>query len=99
MGKPITNDLTWSVSRARLFRSCQRAYYYAYYGAWGGWSNDAPVAAQLLYRLKQIKTFALWGGSIVHEVIRDALTRCAMQQKPVVLEELQAQARTMLRKG
>ena len=99
MGKPITNDLTWSVSRARLFRSCQRAYYYAYYGAWGGWSTDAPTEAQLLYRLKQMKTFALWGGSIVHEVIRDALTRCAMEQKPVVLEDLQMQARAMLRKG
>ena len=99
MGKPITNDLTWSVSRARLFRSCQRAYYYAYYGAWGGWSADAPVTARLLYRLKQIQSFPLWGGAIVHEVIRDALTRRAMQQKPVVLEELQTQARAMLRKG
>ena len=99
MGKPITNDLTWSVSRARLFRSCQKAYYYAYYGAWGGWSLEAPAAAQLLYRLKQIKSFPLWGGSIVHEVIREALAQFGMQRRPIDVNELQNAARALLRKG
>ncbi|MBP5300414.1 MAG: PD-(D/E)XK nuclease family protein [Victivallales bacterium] len=99
MARQITNDLTWSVSRARLFRSCQRAYYYAYYGAWGGWSAEAPERAQLLYRLKQMVTFPLWGGKIVHDVIRDALTNRMMANKPFTVNDLQQAARARLRAG
>ena len=99
MGKPITNDLTWSVSRARLFRSCQKAYYYAYYGAWGGWSVEAPERTRLLYCLKQVQSFPLWGGGIVHEVIRDALTQFAMRRRPIDVNDLQNAARALLRRG
>jgi len=70
----LTNDLTWSVSRANLFSTCPRAYYYSYYGSWEGWSFNAPAKTRELYMLKQIKTLILWAGSIVHDTIKQALT-------------------------
>ncbi len=98
MGK-ITNDFSWSASRDKTFRQCERAYYYQYYGAWGGWENDAPERTRKLYVLKNIKTLPMWGGSIVHEVIAEALNRYARGGKGIKVGELQARARQKLRQG
>lgn len=99
MSRQLTNDLTWSVSRARLFRSCQRAYYYQYYGAWGGWDANAPERARHLYALKQMTSFPLWAGSIVHEVVRDALMHCRSTHFMPTTGELQENARRRLNQG
>ena len=77
MGKAITNDLSWSVSRAALFQTCQRAYYFHYYGSWGGWDKRATDICRTLYMLKQMKTLAMWAGTIVHDTIRETLTSYA----------------------
>ena len=63
MGKIITNDLSWSVSRAALFQTCQRAYYFHYYGSWGGWDKNASDLCRTLYMLKQMKTLAMWAST------------------------------------
>lgn len=99
MAKELTNDLTWSVSRSRLFRTCQRAYYYQYYGAWGGWALDAPSQARLLYILKQMNSFPLWGGSIVHDVIRDCLKEFQATRVLPEVSALQEKARAKLNLG
>lgn len=95
----LTNDFTWSVSRDKLFRSCRRAYYHQYYGAWGGWESDAPAAVRQLYILKNLKTLPMWAGSIVHETIAEALRRYAHKSAPIRAGELQARARSKLRAG
>ena len=69
----ISNELTWSASRASTFQSCQRRYYYNYYGSWGGWDKKADEKTKLLYILKNVKPMILWAGSIVHETIKDSL--------------------------
>ncbi len=97
--KPLANDLTWSVSRNRLFRACPRAYYYQYYGAWGGWASDAPGQARLLYTLKQMTSFPLWGGSVVHQVIQEALRQMRESRLPPTLDQLQKRARALLNAG
>lgn len=97
--KPLANDLTWSVSRNRLFRACPRAYYYQYYGAWGGWASDAPGQARLLYALKQMTSFPLWGGSVVHQVIQEALRQMRESRLPPTLDQLQQRARALLNTG
>jgi hypothetical protein len=51
---------------ARPFRSA-RAYYWQYYGSWKGWEADAPVEAQLAYRLKKITNLHLFVGTVVHD--------------------------------
>ena len=98
MGKLI-NEFTWSVSRHGLFAECRRAYYYNYYGSWGGWESDAPPATRQLYLLKNLKTMEMWAGSLVHEVIADALGRYARTGHAIAAGELQAQARQKLRAG
>ncbi len=95
----ITNDLTWSISRAGLFQSCQRAYYYRYYGYWGGWKFDADEKAKLLYVLRNVKPMILWAGTIVHETIKDALTRYAATGEVPTLPALQQHATELLRAG
>ena len=95
----LSNDFSWSVSRDQLFRTCPRAYYYNYYGSWGGWAADAPERTRRLYLLKNIKSLAMWGGSLVHEVVAEALNRYARTGHPITVGELQASARTRLRSG
>lgn len=95
----LTNQLTWSVSRDRLFRSCRRAYYYHYYGAWGGWESDASPQTRQLYILKNMTTLEMWAGSIVHDVIAEALRRYARTNNAIRTGELQARAREKLRNG
>lgn len=99
MARRLVNELTWSVSRDKLFRTCKRAYYFNYYGAWGGWDRNAPSRTRKLYTLKQIKNLPMWAGEIVHDVIAEALRGYAMQKKPISTGELQARARQKLRNG
>ena len=98
MGQLI-NEFTWSASRHKLFEDCRRAYYYCYYGAWGGWDEGAPARTRRLYRLKNVKTMDMWAGSLVHETIAEALRRFSMKGAPITAGELQANARTKLRAG
>ncbi|MBN2451928.1 MAG: PD-(D/E)XK nuclease family protein [Lentisphaeria bacterium] len=95
----LANEFSWSVSRDHVFRECRRAYYYTYYGAWGGWEAEAPERTRLLYRLKNIKSLAMWAGSVVHDTIAEALNRYTRTGQPPTAGELQARARTRLRSG
>lgn len=95
----LSNDFSWSVSRAALFEQCRRAYYYNYYGSWGGWDPEAPERTRLLYLLKNIKTLPMWAGGVVHETIGEALDRFARTGQAITPGELQARARTRLRSG
>lgn len=62
------NNFSWSFSRHRLFHDCRRAYWYNYYGSWGGWDADAPDEARLAYRLKQSVNMPMWLGDLVHRM-------------------------------
>jgi hypothetical protein len=99
MARKLVNELTWSVSRDSLFSTCQRAYYYNYYGSWGGWERGCDPATRKLYILKNITSLPMWAGSIVHDVIAEALRRHARNQSGVRAGELQARARQKLRGG
>jgi hypothetical protein len=95
----LVNELSWSVSRDQLFHDCRRAYYYQYYGAWGGWERDAPPAVRRLYILKNLTNLPMWAGSIVHQIVAEALNRFAQKQAPIRAGELQARAQQKLRAG
>ena len=69
----LENTFSWSASRDRMFRECPRQYYYSYYGAWGGWSDQAPPMARKLYYLKNLTTLPLWVGSKVHDTVEGLL--------------------------
>ena len=57
------------MSRASKFETCPRAYWYHYYGAWGGWKRGAPAAVREAYLLKKLSPRAAWAGSAVHDLL------------------------------
>lgn len=71
----LKNELTWSRSRDGMFQSCRRRYWFNYYGSWGGWERGADERTRLLYRLKKLKTRAMWAGTVVHDTLEQALVR------------------------
>jgi len=99
MARKLENVFTWSVSRSQQFRSCQRAYYYSYYGAWGGWEADAPERTRLLYILKNMKPMILWAGSTVHDTIKALFESYRTNGQWPELEQVKNYARKILRQG
>ena len=60
--------LDWSFSSDRLFRRCQRAYYFREIAAW---HNGRDPLRREAFILKQLKTLDLWRGSVVHTAIQN----------------------------
>jgi hypothetical protein len=71
--KPLLNEFSWSKSRHEKLSECLRAYYFHYYGSWGGWDRAAPEPVRQLYVLKKLTNRFAWAGTVVHDSIRDAL--------------------------
>ncbi len=71
--RPLERRFSWSVSRDRLFRACPRAYWYQYYGSWGGWEPGASPEVRELYVLKQLSTRRQWVGAAVHATLEQVL--------------------------
>lgn len=65
----LRREFSWSYSRYALFEYCQRAYYFYYYGSWGGWSVASDDEAQKLYRFKKMTSIHSW----VEEIFRKEL--------------------------
>ena len=66
---PLANEFSWSHSRHEVFQACLKKYYFAYYGAWGGWGESAPARVRELYLLKRLHTRQQWAGHHVHQAI------------------------------
>jgi hypothetical protein len=71
----LQNEFSWSKSRHEKFRECRRAYYYAYYGSWGGWEAAAGSPVRELYVLKKLSSRWQWAGSVVHGALKQMLGR------------------------
>ena len=70
----LQNEFSWSKSRHEKFAECRRLYYFTYYGAWGGWKDEAPALTRELYLLKKLSNRFQWAGNVVHDTIRECLT-------------------------
>jgi len=75
----LQNEFSWSKSRHEKFKECRRAYFYTYYGSWGGWEAPAGSPVRELYVLKKLSTRWQWAGSVVHEAIRQLLERARLR--------------------
>lgn len=71
----LENRLTWSKSRAEVFSWCLRKYWWTYYGAWGGWTYDAPKEKRDAYVLKNLHNRWTWVGDAVHRAIQRVFER------------------------
>ncbi len=71
----LENKFSWSNSRAATFDRCPRAYWWQYYGSWGGWERSARGENRDAYVLKNLTTRWAWVGNAVHEAIESTLKR------------------------
>jgi hypothetical protein len=93
----LQNEFSWSKSRHEKFEDCRRAYFFAYYGSWGGWEAPAGSPVRELYVLKKLSSRWQWAGSLVHDALKRALARAkgTGELPPLerVLEQTRAKAR------
>ena len=99
VGRVFANKFSWSNSRAKLFSTCLRAYWWRYYGHWGGWSYSATPECRIAYRLGKMDSLPSWAGSIVHDTIQESIEALRDQGTPIEYERLHQRARGMLRTG
>ncbi len=94
----LQNEFTWSKSRHEKFSECRRAYFFTYYGSWGGWEAPAGSTVRELYVLKKLSSRWQWAGSIVHGALKQVLSRAKVTGELLplekVLERTRARART-----
>ena len=83
----LLNELVWSHSRAGAFAGCLRAYWFAYYGSWGGWKAEAPAEVRDAWVQKKLTSRAMWIGTVVHGVAEHALREQREGRGPVPLED------------
>ncbi len=69
----LQNEFSWSKSRHEKLAECPRAYFYAYYGSWGGWEAAHGTNVRELYVLKKLSTRWQWAGSVVHGALKNML--------------------------
>lgn len=95
--RELQNEFSWSKSRHEKFTECPRAYWFHYYGSWGGWDAAAPPATRELYVLKNLSSRWQWAGSAVHEALRHLLERARVTGQHKPLETLLAETRQRTR--
>lgn len=95
----LANEFSWSKSRHDKFQDCRRAYFYAYYGSWGGWEAPRGSTTRELYVLKKLSSRWQWAGQVVHEAIRQMLNRARWTGETRPLEEVLRQTRERARSG
>ncbi len=86
------------MSRAEKFRTCPRAYFFHYYGSWGGWERGAPDRVRQLWRLKKLTSRKAWAGSSVHDTIAWALEEASIRGSMPHLETAIGRMQKTMRK-
>jgi len=89
----LQNEFSWSKSRAEKFDDCRRAYFFTYYGSWGGWEAPAGSPTRELYVLKKLSSRWQWAGSLVHDALKKALLRAKATGELPPVEKLLEQTR------
>ena len=68
---PLVCELSWSVSRARELRRCQREAWFARYGTWGWWQERPRGERWRLMVLKNLTSLPAFTGDCLHRAIAD----------------------------
>lgn len=88
----ISNQFSWSKTRAQSLQECKRQYYYQYYAYWDGWLSTAPDLARRLYRLRSLDCQPTWQGRVIHEALQGALKQLHALQAPPSFSEVVSHA-------
>lgn len=89
----------WSASRIKTLRECARKYWYNYFCAWEGWLAYAEKEKKDAYLLKNLTNFPMYVGTIVHNIIEDAIKQFKSKNKWPTMEESKTKAIQLLRQG
>lgn len=73
------NPFVWSLERHDMFQTCPRQYYFAFYGAWGGWNEQAPAQARQLYILKRLHPRQQWAAQHIGQALADLIQHARQQ--------------------
>jgi CRISPR/Cas system-associated exonuclease Cas4 (RecB family) len=92
-------QFAWSESRVKTLRECARKYYINYFLSWEGWIGNASQEKKQAYRLKNLTTFPMFVGTVVHTVIEDAIKEFRRTDKWPSLSDSQEEVVRLLRKG
>jgi len=84
----LKNEFSWSKTRDEVFRTCPRQYWFAYYGYWNGWLEEASERTRQIYILKNLKNRHLWAGEKVHECIQRSLNNIRRGIKVLPVDEV-----------
>ena len=82
------NEFSWSKTRDEVFKTCPRQYWFAYYGDWDGWFENAPERTRQIYVLKNLKNRQMWAGEKVHECIQRSLNNIRRGIKVLSIDEI-----------
>jgi len=82
------NEFSWSKTRDEVFKTCPRQYWFAYYGYWDGWFENAPERTRQIYVLKNLKNRHMWAGEKVHECIQRSLNNVRRGIKVLSIDEI-----------
>jgi hypothetical protein len=93
----LTNDFSWSKSRHEKFQECRRAYWFTYYGSWGGWEAAHGTPTRELYVLKKLSSRWQWAGSLVHDALKRTLSRARGSGQLPLLDKVLEQTRQKAR--
>jgi hypothetical protein len=93
----LQNEFSWSKSRHEKFAECRRAYFYAYYGSWGGWEAEPGSTVRELYVLKKLSSRWQWAGSVVHTSLKNLLSAARVTGTFWPLEKLLERTRARAR--
>ena len=93
----LQNEFSWSKSRHERFAECRRAYWFTYYGSWGGWEAPAGSRERELYVLKKLSSRWQWSGSVVHSALKQLLSAARVSGQVWPLEKLLERTRTRAR--
>lgn len=95
----LQNEFTWSISRDNMFKTCKKKYYFNYYGSWGGWEAGANKFARKCYILKNITSFPMWAGTIIHDLLEENIKRIKNGEEKLTLKQVKRKAVRNLKKG
>lgn len=63
-------EKSWSISKMKTLQSCERDYYYTYYGSHNGWIYTSTDEQKIVWRLKKLTNLWMCFGDIVHRQIK-----------------------------
>lgn len=95
----IKLTFAWSASRIKTLRECARKYWYNYFCAWEGWLSSAQKEKREAYLLKNLTSFPMYVGTIVHATIEDAINQFKTNGKWSTLESSKEKIIKLLRQG